>query len=78
MTRADRVHSTPPLNAPIADNPIHAAIETHRTSLREYLFEGAAVVFILISAGTASCLIASNLESKIAHHCAVDLAKVTQ
>ena len=78
MTRADRLYSRPPLSTPIADDPIHAAIDTYRTPLREYLFEGAAVVFILISAGIASCLIASNLESKIAHHCTVDLAKVTQ
>jgi len=76
MARADRVFITPPTNTPIADDSVRGA--TYRTPLREYLFEGAAVIFILISAGIASCLIASNLESKIAHHCAVDLAKVTQ
>jgi hypothetical protein len=42
----------------------------YRVPLRSYLFEGAAVIFILISGGVTSCLIASNLEGKIAHHCA--------
>jgi hypothetical protein len=30
MTQADRVHSTPPINTPIADDPVHAATETYR------------------------------------------------
>jgi len=45
---------------------------------RGYLFEGAAIIFILLAGGIASSLIASNLEGKIAHHCAVDLQKVLQ
>ena len=32
MARADRVHSTPPTNTPIADDPVHPATETFRTS----------------------------------------------
>jgi len=33
MTRAESVHSTPPTNAPIADDPVHAATETYRPAL---------------------------------------------
>jgi len=70
MTQANSVHSTPPLNTPIPD--------TYRTPLRGYLFEAFAIAFILIAAGITSCLIANNLEGKIAHHCAVDLQRATQ
>jgi hypothetical protein len=37
---------------------------------RDCIFEAVAIAVILISGGVASCLIASNLEGKIAHHCA--------
>jgi hypothetical protein len=76
MPKADRVHSTPPTSTPIADDPVNAA--TYRTPLREYIIEGAAVVFILLSAGVTSCLIAAHLEGKIAAQCAVSLQKAVQ
>jgi hypothetical protein len=46
--------------------------------LREYLFEGAAIIAILLSAGVTSCLIAANLEGKITHHCALELQRGLQ
>jgi hypothetical protein len=46
--------------------------------LREYLFEGAAIIAILLSAGITSCLIAANLEDKIGAHCAADLQRAVQ
>ena len=46
-------------------DPVHAATETYRTPLRESIIEGAAVVFILLSAGVTSCMIAAHLEGKL-------------
>jgi hypothetical protein len=47
-------------------------------NLRDFLFEAVAIAFILIAAAVAGCLIASNLEGRIAHHCAVDLQRALQ
>jgi hypothetical protein len=43
--------------------------------LRTYLIDALAIAVILLSGGIASCLIASNLEGKIAHHCALELQR---
>lgn len=56
----------------------NSTIVPYKTTWRSYLFEALAIAFILISAGIASCLIVSNLEGKIAHHCAVDLQRALQ
>ena len=55
-----------------------STIDDHKTPLREYLVEAAAIAFIPIAAGIASCLIAAHLENKIAARCAVDLQRPLQ
>ena len=40
MAEADCVHSTPPINTPITNDPIYAAIEAHRAAYAAY--DGAA------------------------------------
>jgi hypothetical protein len=46
--------------------------------LKDYLFEAAAIAFVLIVGGTSSCLIASHLEGKIALSCARSLQEITR
>ena len=45
---------------------------------RGYLFEGAAIVFILLAAGISANLVATVLEGHFAHACAVDLQRGLQ
>ena len=52
--------------------------ENYKTPFREHLIDAVAIAVILLSGGIASCLIASNLEGKIAHHCAVELQRGVQ
>jgi hypothetical protein len=44
-------------------------IDDHKTPLRSYLFEALSIAAILVFAAIAGCLIASNLEGKIAAQC---------
>jgi hypothetical protein len=78
MTRADRLYSRPPIRTPIADDPICAAAETHRTSLRSYLPEGLLVTWVLVCAAALGCMVADRVEGKIAARCAADLQRVLQ
>jgi hypothetical protein len=64
--RAARDHITEPLIDP----------PTYRT--RDFLIDGACVVFILITASVCGCLVADHVQGKIAHHCAVELQKAVQ
>jgi hypothetical protein len=52
MARAECVHSTPPLNAPIP----------YRTPLRSYLYEAAAVILLLTGSAAAGCAIGHQFE----------------
>jgi hypothetical protein len=48
---------------------------TRRETLSGFLIEGLAVIAILVMSTIVGCLLASNLEGKLARHCAIELQR---
>jgi hypothetical protein len=61
MARADRVHSTPPLNTPIS----------YRTPLRSYLLEAVVIAFLLIGSAAAGCAIVHTISPDVIAACSI-------
>jgi hypothetical protein len=52
--------------------------EAYRTPLRDYIPDAVTIVILLLMGTTSGCLIASNVEKKLARHCALSLQAIAR